>query len=404
MIVPERLRQIRLARGYTMDQLVDRMGGMVEKQSLSNYEKGKHQPRPGVLLQLARALQVKPSELSGSLPVVVEFLGYRRSSGMTKKDSDTLESRISFNLEKRVRLHEIVDRGANNSFRFEPVQVSTLQDAENAALIIRNRMGLGSDAIGNLTETLELHGIHVFALDNTPEKFHGISAVVKKDDRIVSAGIADRIGMCGERQRLTRAHEAGHIFTSIEPGLDTEKVAYRFAGAFLIPAETLVKEVGKKRKALSMAELLTLKKRYGISVAALLKRLLDLDIVTLPHYEMWQKKRNREGWRNDEPEPCEPEASSWLRQNVLRAHAEGLLTTREAEEMIGEKIGNELPALTRLRALKQLSKEEQRRILEKESQAIASLYCEDLSKTPHERELTAFTALDGVDPLIDDEE
>ncbi|MBC8142540.1 MAG: hypothetical protein H7Y38_14000 [Armatimonadetes bacterium] len=70
--------------------------------------------------------------------------------------------------------------------------------------------------------------------------------------------------------------------------------------------------------------------------------------------------------------------------------------------MIVEKISTELPALTRLRALRRLPREERRRILERESEAIASLYRADLAKMPHERELTAFTALDGVDPLCGD--
>ncbi len=402
MIIPERLHQTRLARGYSMDQLADRMGGIVSKQSLSNYERGKDQPRPGVLLQLARALGVKTGDLAAPASVVIEYVGFRRKSAMSKTLEDTIKSRIGFDLERRVRLQELVEPGADKRFRFDRVAVGTLDDVENSALQVRDVMGLGRDAISNVTETLERHGVHVFAL-NIGEKFDGISAYVRRGGAVVATGIADRDGVCGERQRFTRSHEAGHLFTKIALGLNEEEVANRFAGAFLLPSETLKADVGTTRKALTTEELLVLKSRYGISLQALVRRLRDTQIIGESLYKDWCIKISQRGWRREEPEPCAPEQSSWLRQSVLRAVSEGLLSTREAEEMMGEKIGGELPALTRLRALKQLPREERRRILERESEAMAGLYREDLAKPPHERELTAFTALDGVDPLQDDE-
>ncbi len=403
MISPERLRQIRLARGYSLDELADRMGGMITKMSLSQYEAGKHQPRPGVSLQLARALGVKTGELTAPSPLVVKYMGFRRKSGMTQTAETMIKSRIEFDLEKRVRLQELISPGANNRFLFDRIAVSNLEDAETAALQVRDKMGLGRDAIGNVTETLERHGVHVFALD-AGDKFDGISAFVWKNGELVATGIVSRDGTCGERQRFTRAHETGHLFTQVSPGLDEEDVAHRFAGAFLLPGATLIEEVGAKRKSVTLQELLTLKKRYGMSLQALVRRLHDLAIISPAHYKDWCITISSKGWRKEEPYPCEPELSSWLRQNVLRAHAEGLLSTREAEEMIGEKVGGELPALTRPRALKQLPREERRRILERESEALADLYRDDLAKPSHERELTALTALDGADPVSDEKE
>ena len=48
----------------------------------------------------------------------------------------------------------------------------------------------------------------------------------------------------GERQRFTIAHEIAHIVLDVSRGLDAERVAHRFAGAFLMPAEALRLEVG----------------------------------------------------------------------------------------------------------------------------------------------------------------
>lgn len=403
MISHKRLRQIRLARGLTQDELVAAMGGMVTKSALSLYEKGTSQPRPGVLLQMARALGVDSRALAAPSDLAVEFVAFRRKSGMSAGVEATITSRISFDLEKRVLLEQMLRPGGHADFPLQTFPVNRLEDAEEAAINVRDWMGLGRDAIGNVTETLEAHGMHVFEVE-TSEKFDGISAVVKNGDgRILGTGIAVRAGMCGERQRLTKAHEAGHLFVNLGQELRdpkvSEAVAFRFGGAFLIPAETLRAEVGRRRSALNLAELLSIKKRYGMSIAALLMRMKDLEILSAATVAECFIAISRNGWRTSEPEPCEPETSQWLRQNALRAHAEGLLTTREAEEMVGEKIGNEFPALTRLKALRAMPVAERNKILQGETDMIADRFNDDLAKPPKDRTLTAFTALDGVDPL-----
>ena len=38
MAVGARIRQLRTARGYSLDELAERMGGVVTKQALSKYE------------------------------------------------------------------------------------------------------------------------------------------------------------------------------------------------------------------------------------------------------------------------------------------------------------------------------------------------------------------------------
>jgi len=51
-----------------------------------------------------------------------------------------------------------------------------------------------------------------------------------------------------------------------------------------------------------------------------------------------------------------------------------------------------------------LPTEEQDRILAAQAEQVAPLYEADLALPPHERELTAFTALDGVDPILEPED
>ncbi|MBI4641978.1 MAG: hypothetical protein HY731_14910 [Candidatus Tectomicrobia bacterium] len=87
---------------------------------------------------------------------------------------------------------------------------------------------------------------------------------------------------------------------------------------------------------------------------------------------------NRIGWRKREPLELLPEQPQWLRQNVLRALAEGLVTQEEAERMLGEAIKTEQPlSLIERRAFMKLPLEERRRILAEQAEKMAAYYEQD---------------------------
>jgi transcriptional regulator with XRE-family HTH domain len=54
----QRLKQLRLARGLSLQQLAEAMGGIVTKQALSKYEQDKDEPSARVLAALSEALLV----------------------------------------------------------------------------------------------------------------------------------------------------------------------------------------------------------------------------------------------------------------------------------------------------------------------------------------------------------
>ena len=90
-----------------------------------------------------------------------------------------------------------------------------------------------------------------------------------------------------------------------------------FAGAFLIPREHLLAEVGKHRNALGYKELIDLKRIYRVSGAALLMRLKQLDVITdsILTYAFQTVAR---GWRTQEPEEIEPPRDRGKREGALR--------------------------------------------------------------------------------------
>ena len=363
----ERLKQIRIARGLSLDALAGAMGEMVTKQAISKYETGKSQPTPRVLRAMARALQVPATDLLRPTSVAVEFVAYRKGSGLRKKEQASVESSVERLLEQRLELGEMIGELDPPDLPIKAWKVEEVADAEKAAEGLRQLWGLGMAPIASVVGTLEDHRIHVVSID-AGEKFDGISAFTLDDKgRARGAAVVTRRGVVGERQRMNLAHELGHLV--IEPGeeVDEEKAAFRFGSAFLVPAEALFREVGLKRHFVQGEELMMLKEKYGISVQALLYRLNILGIIGPSHYRQWCIAINQKGYRKEEPGSLPPEEPGWVRRTVIRALSEGLITRRRAERILAEQkemIDWELPGeLIERRELLKATPEERRSIL-----------------------------------------
>jgi Zn-dependent peptidase ImmA (M78 family)/DNA-binding XRE family transcriptional regulator len=373
MGVGQRLRLLRLARGYSLEALASAMGNIVSKQAISQYEKGRILPSPIVLQHLARALGVHPNDLLIEQVYQIEVIAFRCRKRMAVREQQRIGQIACWELEKRLRIEQLL--GNFYTLPLNRFRVLNEEGAEEAAGELRHQWGLGNAPIANMVDTLETHGVHVICLDASAD-FDGLAAIAR-DNSGVPVGVAALIrkGVPGERQRLSLAHELGHLVLRISESLDEERIAYRFAGAFLVPAETLRQEVGQRRSNISLDELLLLKQRYGVSLQSLLYRLRELGIISETYYVEWMRWLTRKGWRRCEPQALPEETPQRFRQMLLRAVAQQLLTLEDAQCMLGEPLGMVSPlSRSPRRALLQLPIEERRRILQAQAEQAAADY------------------------------
>jgi transcriptional regulator with XRE-family HTH domain len=374
----QRLKQLRLARGLSLEALAAELGGLVTKQALSKYEQGQARPSPRVLTRLASALGVKAAHLFSEPDIEVKFIAYRKASKLPKRDQEQIESRVSRELEERVRLQRLLHPRTDSVLPVMELPISSVEEAEQAAEQLRKLWQLGQVPIASVVGVLEDHFVHVLDIE-TNDGFDGISAVAyASDEQIVAAAAVTRSSVAGERQRLNLTHELGHLVLKLHEEVDEEKAAFRFGAAFLVPAESLYQEVGRKRTAIGFEELLLLKQRFGMSLQALLYRLRDLSIITEVHCKDWFIKINKNGWKRQEPEELPTEQSQWLRQNVLHALTEKLITEEEARDLLKEPIAVEEPlSLIERRAFMRLPLAERNRILAEQAEKMVVHYEQD---------------------------
>lgn len=377
-MLAKRLKQLRLARGFTLDELSAATGGFVTKQAISKYELGKSNPSPAVVTRLAGVLGVKSADLLFEPEYRVQLIAYRRTSRMSVKAQETVESSVACLFEDRLRIQQLLGMKSED-LPIRSLPVKSLEDADEAAKQVRHGWGLGLAPIGNLIGLLEDQCIHVIDTE-AADGFDGLSAVAEDSDtgRPWSAAVAISDGVTGDRQRFNIAHELGHLVMAPTAGVDVEKAAHRFAGALLAPAEALRRELGVRRQSVYLEELKNLKERYGISIGALSYGMLNAGIVTATYHQQLWKELSRLGWRKREPGNVPLEKSGWLTNAVLRATAEGMLGAEEAERLLGYPVVREEDLSTKQRkAIRCLPVEAREQLLEHQAEKMATLYSGD---------------------------
>jgi len=376
-MLAQKIKQLRLSRGWTLDELVARIGGVVTKQAISKYELGLDQPSAPVLTKIAGAFNLKTIQLLSEPKYRIEFVAYRKRSALRKKEQSRIENFVKERLEERLKVQNLVCPNVTLNVPVRKFNINRLDEVEKAADTIRSEWSLGKDQISSLTGVLENKLIHIIEVDAN-DKFDGMAAVAYEDHHIKGVAIVVRKGTQGERQRLNLAHELGHLVLKISRSVDEEKAAFRFGAAFLAPKEWIMREVGDKRTAIDVQELIILKKKFGLSLQSILYRLKDLDMISGSYYIQWVRCISKMGWKRQEPNPLPVEKAEWLKQNVYKAFAESLLSQVDAETLLGEKIDDKTPlSLKKIRSFIKLPLEEKRRILAEQAEKAAPDYEND---------------------------
>lgn len=175
--------------------------------------------------------------------------------------------------------------------------------ATYAAQLLREEWGLGSAPIGNMIRLLERKGVRVLSL--AEKDVRGLSGFTTWDGE--TPMIFLNMVASTERSRFDAAHELAHVV--LHRNHDTteqeiEEEADRFASAFLIPKIDLLRH----KCFPTLANLRANKRRWKVSVAALVRAYRDNGLIDDGRYKYLNIELSRKGWRSKEPDqsPREP--------------------------------------------------------------------------------------------------
>lgn len=328
-----RIRMSRLLAGLALQDVADRVG--VSKMAISNYENNKMTPGSATLIKLARALN-QPIEflLRGPAEVDIQPV-YRRKVSVRGKHEEKIKMQLIEWLERYLAaeaMYPLDEQLIYQSPPGFPRVVSSADDIEAAADALRLAWNLGEDAIENLTETLEDHGIKVGFVDGI-DGFDGCLFSLKDGSPVIAA----KRGLPPDRLRFNLAHELGHLMIRPKVDMDEEKAAHRFASAFLVPSRKARFELGSVRRSIGSAELTSLKAKYGMSMSAWVHRAADLGILSESSAKSLYIQFSQNGWKKREPEAgLSSESPQRLYRLVARAVSEGAISKARATELLGK--------------------------------------------------------------------
>ena len=338
-----RLKQARILKKLSMDKLVELIGGIVTKQAISKYESGKMKPNSTVLIAFSTALDVEPDYFFRPFSFDVnEFdVSFRKKSGISAKDVNALKVQIQDQVERYLEIEELLGMPVDGIKKQEGAELSTPEQMRQLARDVRKEWNLGDDAIGNVQDTLESKGIKVISTD-APDGFDGVSGIVNGKDYII---VLNRSKINVERRRFTCMHELGHLLYNDRFSADLtqrqkEKLCDSFANEMLFPTDAL-KKIFKPGERISTSELMQLQLIYGISIDAIMHKLVDIGILSENKYKSYciNKGKNKDLKDFVEETRYRENMTNKFETMVYAAAAKDLITTSKAASLLHSSVG-----------------------------------------------------------------
>jgi Zn-dependent peptidase ImmA (M78 family)/DNA-binding XRE family transcriptional regulator len=338
MMLGQRLKRARLAAGLSLRDLQERIENRVTAQAIGKYERGESMPSSSVLMGIAAALDVPVDYVANETEITLSGVDFRKNAIASKREEAHVVAKVLQRVERYLLLEEILGLPSVNwdRPRESPYPVKELPEADQAATSLRQHWGLGLEPIPNLVQLLEDRGVKVLAIELSD--VHGLTAQVRRLSKEPLPAIVVNKSDCGEGQRFTLAHELSHMMLDVAQGMDEEKVCHRFAGAFLMPAETLRSAIGKHRTSISLGELLRLKELFGVSIQALTQRCGVLGIFADPLFRRLFRVYADRGWRSSpyrEPGAMPGENPKRFERLCYRALAEAAISEGRVANLLG---------------------------------------------------------------------
>ena len=300
-----RLLALRELRGETQATIAEATG--ITTSALSQAERGDSMLSAANILKISRFFDVTPGAFAKrrepDIEMSPQFRHLRRTSARNQRMAERFvlaAARVAGVLRDRVEFPEPLS--IKHTVNPE-LAIGDVADAvEHAAASTRIALNLPNhEPIGaELIDRLEAGGITVVRDCKTDRNIDAYSAVVGRLPVIVLDGGE---GSVWDRDNFNLAHELGHIVMHSgilhTPGTRTvEAQAHRFAGAFLAPADVIY---GALPRDLDWGRYLELKREWGVSMAALVRRAKDLGIIDEATFTRAMKQQSAYGWRKSEP-------------------------------------------------------------------------------------------------------
>jgi Zn-dependent peptidase ImmA (M78 family)/DNA-binding XRE family transcriptional regulator len=304
--VAQRLIEARMALQISRAELARELN--LSGQAIGYYETGERRPDMSVLLRMAELLRQPVSFFLRASPSIEGHLGTRffRSIGSrSNKINNALDVKTKWLWELINAMSEEIRLPKPNMPIVQTPRdaVYSIGEIEDIATSVRRHWSLGDGPIANVVALFETHGVAVTRFELGCDEIDAFSCWIKRRPYILLG--SDKKSCC--RSRFDAAHELGHLLLHgdiAQEDIENKKIRDRlereansFAGAFLLPRNSLLREFYSTR----VGHLKGLKERWRVSMQAIAHRAKDIGIVDDIQYISFRKQISFHKWTKNEP-------------------------------------------------------------------------------------------------------
>ncbi|WP_283137353.1 ImmA/IrrE family metallo-endopeptidase [Rhizohabitans arisaemae] len=257
----------------------------------------------------------------------VGLIHHRKRASLTTTSLRTIHAQLNL---ARLQLRNLVRtvEALSPPVLFEHIKVDDYDTAEDAAQAIRGRWGLPSGPVESVVRAIESAGGLVLRRQLAGRELDAVSQWPTNENPIFVLNTRAP----ADRQRFTLSHELGHVAMHVVPNSRQEQQADQFASEFLMPA----RDIGPDLKAdVDLECLYELKKKWRVSMAALLRRAHTLGAVSDWRYRQLNIELSTLGYRTTEPQAFPPEKPALVPALINHLRREQQLTVVDLAHLAG---------------------------------------------------------------------
>jgi Zn-dependent peptidase ImmA (M78 family)/transcriptional regulator with XRE-family HTH domain len=287
---PSMLALAREAEGLTQEGLAELVH--CHQGRISKIESGELVPQQADIEQFVSNLhQPKTFFFRGGTAKPPSVSLYRKRLTLPLKILTRCNAKMNI---KRLEIEDLVGSKKLGKRELPHLSPEAAGGAKGVAQKARQLWGLNKGPVRNLIKLVEDIGCVVIDYSFPSAKLDGLFVRGSSEKPPIVFLNKD---LAKSRKRLSLAHELGHLLMHTDPHEGIEEEAWDFAGEFLMPAE----EIASDLERLNIDKLGNLKKTWGVSMQALLKRATTLGRINESHARFLWIQIGKSGYRVNEP-------------------------------------------------------------------------------------------------------
>jgi Zn-dependent peptidase ImmA (M78 family)/DNA-binding XRE family transcriptional regulator len=269
---PKMLTVARESRGLTQIELAEKLN--LSPSNISRMEQDFIETTPVNFNAIVEALNYPEEFFYQDGETLPPALALRKRNIVAQKIMVPIEAQVNI---YRLNVEKLIKAISYPEIGLPVLDIEKLGSPAEAARKLRKIWKIEKGVIPNLTQVLEDNGLFVINFDFNTDRVDGMSILANGKFPILFSNKRN----LGDRQRFTLAYELGHLVMHLQTNpsftRDISHEANEFAAEFLMPEKDIK---GDFKDGVNLNVLADLKRKWKLSMQALLYRANDIGVIT----------------------------------------------------------------------------------------------------------------------------